>query len=169
MKFTPTISRDVCKLMLSVKTKIMKFLVTKYLKNECDLRKILTPQRLNMLDLSFEFSNYSKEKIELKKHYADAPQGRRNKGNMGRLPHPPNFQQKLAKSVPLKFIYSEKGTTFHLYLLTKKNGYIPIYIFLIFVDSLEYINYYYYFCYCPKHFFRLIEGQQSAGVGVKIS
>ena len=25
------------------------------------------------------------------------------------------------------------------------------------------------FCYCPKHCFRLIEGQQSAGVGVKIS
>ena len=24
-------------------------------------------------------------------------------------------------------------------------------------------------CYCPKHCFRLIEGQQSAGVGVKIS
>ena len=25
------------------------------------------------------------------------------------------------------------------------------------------------FCYCPKHCFRLIEGQQSTGVGVKIS
>ena len=25
-----------------------------------------------------------------------------------------------------------------------------------------------YFCYCPKYCFRLIEGQQSAGVGVKI-
>ena len=28
---------------------------------------------------------------------------------------------------------------------------------------------FYYFCYCPKHCLRLIEGQQSAGVGVKIS
>ena len=51
--------------------------------NECDLKKALAQLGHNMLDLSFEFSNYSKEKIELKKHCADAPQGRWNREGMG--------------------------------------------------------------------------------------
>ena len=37
------------------------------------------------------------------------------------------------------------------------------------IHTILLLFYYYYFCYCPKHCFRLIEGQQSAGVGVKIS
>ena len=68
-----------------------------------------------MLDLSFEFSNYSKEKIELKKHCADAPQGRWNKGGMGRLPFPLNFgknEQNLACSIKVHLFWESHNILF---------------------------------------------------------